>query len=75
MGLVNELVPDGRAFERAHSFALDYALEVNRNTVALAKQAIVHAYGAPRGTARLIDELSDLAQATGDTSSGDGDPS
>ena len=72
IGLVNEVVPDGQAFDRAHSFASDYAAEVSRDTVALAKQAIVHAYGAPRGTARLIDELSDLAQTAGDTLSGAG---
>ena len=72
IGLVNEVVPDGQAFDRAHLFASDYAAEVSRNTVALAKQAIVHAYGAPRGTARLIDELSDRVQTTGDTSSGAG---
>ena len=72
IGLVNEVVPDGRALDRAQRFACAYAAEVSRNTVALAKQAIVHAYAAPRGTARLIDELSDLAQATGDTSIGSG---
>ena len=73
MGLVNEVVPDGQALERAHTFASDYATEVSRDTVALAKQAIVHAYGASRGAARLIDELSDLAaQARGETSGGAG---
>ena len=72
IGLVNEVVPDGQAFDRAHSLASDYAAEVSRNTVALAKQAIVHAYGAPRGTARLIDELSDLALSAGNASSGAG---
>ena len=35
---------------------------MSRTTVALAKQAIVHGYGAPRDTARLIDELSDRVQ-------------
>ena len=63
MGLVNEVVPDGQALDRARAFASEYAAEVSRTTVALAKQAIVHGYGAPRDTARLIDELSDRVQS------------
>ena len=72
IGLVNEVVPDGEALERARSFADAYASEVKRDTVALAKQAIVHGYGAPRGAARLLDELSDRALSAGDTLSGPG---
>ena len=72
IGLVNEVVPDGQALDQAHSLACDYAAEVSRATVALAKQAIVHAYGAPRDTARLIDELSDRVQATAEVVSGGG---
>lgn len=72
IGLVNEVVPDGRALDRARAFASEYAAEVSRTTVALAKQAIVHGYGAPRDTARLIDELSDRVQTNAAMGAGGG---
>ena len=66
IGLVNEVVPDGQALDRAHALAAEYAAEVSRATVALAKQTIVHGYGAPRDTTRLIDELSDRVLTSGE---------
>jgi enoyl-CoA hydratase/carnithine racemase len=66
MGLVSEVVVDGTAFERALRLAKEYAAEANPTAVAIAKQAMVHAYGAPRDVARFINELAERVQRESD---------
>ena len=62
LGLINEVVDDGAVYEHTLNLAADYASEVNRTTVELAKRVILNAYGAPDTTARLLNELADQVQ-------------
>ena len=62
LGLINEVVDDGKAYEHTLNLATNYASEVSRTTVELAKRVILNAYGAPETTARLLNELADQAQ-------------
>ena len=66
IGLVSEVVADGAAYERALRLAREYAAQANPHAVAIAKQAMVHAYAAPRDTARFINELAERLQRESD---------
>ncbi|MGI9303793.1 MAG: enoyl-CoA hydratase/isomerase family protein [Gammaproteobacteria bacterium] len=61
MGLVNEAVTDGEAYDTAHRLAIDYAKHVDRSTIELAKRTLLNADSAPGGTARFLNELVDAA--------------
>ena len=67
IGLVSRVVADGETFSEAMTLAKDYAANVSAATIASAKQALVHAYGASRETARYINSLTERAagMATG----------
>jgi enoyl-CoA hydratase/carnithine racemase len=64
IGLAHEVVADGAAFARASGLAQEYAATVGRNTITLAKQTLLNAYGVPRSTAQMIDRLVDFATDT-----------
>ena len=64
LGLIHEVVDDGKAYEHTLDLATDYASDVNRTTVEVAKRVILNAYGAPDTTARLLNELSDQVQSS-----------
>ena len=64
LGLINEVVDDGKAYEHTLDLATDYASEVNQSAVGLAKRVMLNAYGAPDTTARLLNELADQVQSS-----------
>ena len=66
LGLINEVVDDGKAYEHTLDLATDYASEVNQSVVGLAKRVMLNAYGAPDTTARLLNELADQIQSSGE---------
>tara|TARA_B100000949_G_scaffold186635_1_gene168930 strand:+ start:1024 stop:1758 length:735 start_codon:yes stop_codon:yes gene_type:complete len=66
LGLINEVVDDGKAYEHTLDLATDYASEVNQSAVGLAKRVMLNAYGAPDTTARLLNELADQIQSSGE---------
>ena len=66
LGLINEVVDDGKAYEHTLDLATDYASEVKQSAVGLAKRVMLNAYGAPDTTARLLNELADQIQSSGE---------
>ena len=64
LGLINEVVDDGKAYEHTLDLATDYASEVNQSAVGLAKRVMLNAYGAPDTTARLLNELADQVHSS-----------
>ena len=63
MGLIAQCVPAGSALERATELAQDYAANVPREVIALAKRTLDQSYGASSSVAHLTNLLMEKSQA------------
>lgn len=59
-GLVNQVVPQGAAFDAALAFANDFVAKTDRGTVAIAKGLVTHGVAAPSRTGRYLELLADM---------------